>query len=83
MNAGQALLLFAGIPIGFAVIVAIAVSAPKWMRGDRHSGLPGEPTAEGPVFIASSGSAPDPSIIPREIGVGSSSFVGGGAHGSF
>ncbi len=83
MNAGQALALFAGIPIGFAILVAIAVSAGSWIRGDRHSGLPGEPTAEGPVFIASSGSAPDPSIIPRELGVGSYSVMGGGAHGSF
>jgi len=83
VNAGQALALFAGIPIGFAVIVVIAVSAGGWIRGDRHSGLPGEPTAEGPVFIASSGSAPDPSIIPRELGVGSYSVVGGGAHGNW
>ena len=83
MNAGQALALFIGIPVGFAVLVVIAVSASSWMRGDRHSGLPGEPTAEGPVFIASSGSAPDPSILPREIGIGSSSVVGGGAHGNW
>ena len=83
MNAGQALAIFIGIPVGFAVLVVIAVSAPNWMRGDRHSGLPGEPTAEGPVFISSSGSAPDPSIVPRELGVGSYSVVGGGAHGSF
>jgi hypothetical protein len=83
VNAGQALAIFIGIPVGFAVLVVIAVSAPNWMRGDRHSGLPGEPTAEGPVFISSSGSAPDPSIVPRELGVGSYSVVGGGAHGSF
>jgi hypothetical protein len=83
VNAGQALALFIGIPVAFAALVAIMVSASGWMRGDRHSGLPGEPTAEGPVFIASSGSAPDPSILPRELGVGSYSVVGGGAHGSF
>ena len=83
MNAGQALALFAGIPIGFAVLVAIIVSASSWNRGGKHSGLPGEPTAEGPVFIASTGSAPDPSIIPREIGMGSHSVAGGGAHGNW
>jgi len=83
VNAGQALALFIGIPVGFAILVAIAVSAGSWIRGDRHSGLPGEPTAEGPVFIASAGSAPDPSILPREIGTGSYSVVGGGAHGNW
>lgn len=83
MNAGQALAFFVGIPVGFAVLVVIAVSAGSWIRGERHSGLPGDPTAEGPVFIASSSSAPDPSILPREIGAGSSSVVGGGAHGAW
>ena len=83
MTPSQALGLFAGIPIAFALLVVIAVNAGSWMRGDRDSQIPGVGQGHGSLFVASAGSAPDPSRLPREIGMNAGPVAAGGADGTW
>lgn len=81
MNTGEALLVFLGIPVGFAVLVFFLVSASSWTRSGRAGEVARATGEHGPLYLTSTASAPDPSVLPREIGVGSTSLVGGGASG--
>jgi hypothetical protein len=81
VNTGEALLVFLGIPVGFAVVVFLAVSASSWTRGGRANDVARATGELGPLYLCSTASAPDPSVLPREIGMGSASLVGGGASG--
>lgn len=84
MNAGQALLIFLGIPLGFAALVYVLVFSRTWIHGDQGSDLPGEDTASGPLFITSIGSAPDPTRLPSElVSSVNGAVAGGGASSSF
>lgn len=81
MNTGEALLVFLGIPVGFAALVFVAVSAQSWTRSGRASEVARVTGEHGPLFLASASAAPDPSVLPLEHGGASISFVGGGASG--
>ena len=72
MNALEALLVFVGIPVGFAVIVYVAVSASSWTRSGRASA----DYDGGPFLVTSDPAVPNPSILPFDIS--STSVVGGG-----
>ena len=76
MTTLTALLVFAGIPIAFALIVWIFLSIGSWVR---PSGL-GEPV-EGPLLVVTGAALPDPSRLPRDIDVAGRSLAGGGASG--
>lgn len=81
MNTGEALLVFLGIPVGFAALVFVAVSAASWTRSGRASEVARVTGEHGPLFIASDAAAPDPAVLPREVGEASSNLAGGGASG--
>ena len=81
VNTGEALLVYLGIPVGFAALVFLAVSASSWTRGGRASEVARVTSEDGPLYLTSSASAPDPSVLPREIGMGSAILAGGGASG--
>jgi len=84
VNAGQALLIFLGIPLAFAAIVYVIAFSRTWIHGDQGSELPGIENASGPIFITSIGSAPDPTRLPSELSSGVNGVVaGGGASGTF
>ena len=83
MTSGQALLIFLGIPAAFAAFVALLVFAGSWTRSGRAPGLSDSGEPGGPLFIQTSGAAPDPSRLPREIGAATTTVAGGGAHGSW
>ena len=83
MTAGQALLIFLGIPVGFAAIVAFLVFASGWTRSGRASDLAQAESVGGALFISTSAALPDPGRLANEIGSASSTLVGGGAHGQW
>ena len=83
MNPGQALLIFVGIPVAFAALVALLVFAGSWTRSGRAEDVAGAVSADGPLFLATESSLPDPARLPNEIGASSSTFAGGGAHGTW
>lgn len=75
MNPVVALGLFVGIPVGLAVIIAIAVMVPRgYSKSD-------QPDVEGAALITSAAAVPNPAALPS---IGSSrKETTGGAHGSF
>lgn len=81
MNVGEALLVFLGIPVAFAVLVYLAVSASSWTRSGRVGDVARVTGANGPLFLTSESAMPDPSSLPAEIGSEPTSFAGGGASG--
>jgi hypothetical protein len=74
MSTVQALLVFGGIPLAFAVVVALLVNASSWTRSGRVSA----DYDAGPFLVASDPALPDPSRLPRELSTGSVTVVGGG-----
>ena len=83
MSAGQALLIFGGIPIGLAAIISLAVWVGTWSgRSTDPADLLGELPADDVLFVVSASSAPDPSYLPvtPEL-LSAESIVGGGARG--
>lgn len=74
MSTLQALLVFVGIPVGFAIIVYVLVSASSWTRSGRASA----DYDAGPFMVASEPAMPDPSRLPREIELESAPVAGGG-----
>lgn len=76
MNPLTALLVFAGIPLAFALIVWTLLSVKSWSR---PSGL-GEPV-EGPFLVTTGAALTDPSRLPRELDSASRTLAGGGARG--
>ena len=81
MNVGESLLIFLGIPIGFGALVYVRGAAGSWTRSGRAGDVARATGVDGPLFMTSSASAPDPSILPAEIGTASVNVTGGGAHG--
>jgi len=85
VSAGQALLIFGGIPIGLAVIISLAVWVGTWSGRSTDPGdLVGELPADDVLFVVSATSAPDPGHLPVEPGLemlAAQSIVGGGARG--
>lgn len=73
MNAAQALLVFVGIPVGFAIVVAVLVHASSWTRSGRVSG----DYDAGPFMVVSDPALPDPSRLPGDLGA-SAPVTGGG-----
>ena len=66
MNAVQSLLVFVGIPVAFAVVVAVLVYASSWTRSGRVS----DDYDAGPFLVVSDPAVPDPSRLPSELGRG-------------
>ena len=81
MSTGETLLIFIGIPVGFAALVYLAVSAASWTRSGRIGDVARATDQGGAVFLSSASSAPDPSRLPAEIGAASTTLAGGGASG--
>lgn len=72
MNPLEAILLFVGIPAGFALVVYVVVSASSWTRSGRASA----DYDGGPMMVTSDPAVPNPSIIEDFT---KTSAVGGGA----
>ena len=81
MSTGQALLIFAGIPIGFAALVAAVVFVAGWTRGRGTEGA--EDAVDGPLLVVSGAAVPDPGAISNELPQMSGAVAGGGAHGEW
>jgi len=74
VNPVQSLFVFIGIPVAFAIVVAIAVYASSWTRAGRASA----DYESGPFLVASEMAAPDPSRLPSELAGPSVPVAGGG-----
>jgi hypothetical protein len=72
VNAITALVVFVGIPVLVAVIIAALVYGSSWTRGN---GVSGEIDA-GPFLTVSDASQPDPSRLPQDI-TGAPAVAGG------
>ena len=75
MSPLAALLAFVVAPIALGVVVYVLVSAGSWTRSGRASA----DYDDGPFLVTSDAAVPNPSHLPREIGVGPEAYVGGGA----
>ncbi len=78
MTAIQAVGVFIGLPLLFALVVFILVSAPGWLRTSRGA----DDTEIGPVLLTSARPLPDPSRLPDELSPAGLTS-GGGAHGQW
>ena len=74
MNPVEALLIFIGIPVAFAVVVAVLVYASSWTRSGRASG----DYDAGPFLVTSDPAMPDPSRLPSELAAADNVVAGGG-----
>jgi len=74
VNPVQSLFVFVGIPVAFAIVVAIAVYASSWTRSGRASA----DYEAGPFLVASDVAVPDPSRLPSELAGPSVPVAGGG-----
>jgi hypothetical protein len=70
-----AILAFLVLPIALGIIVYVLLSAGSWTRSGRASA----DYDGGPFLVTSDAAVPNPSHLPREIGVGPEAYVGGGA----
>ena len=74
MSAVQSLLVFIGIPVAFAAVVAMLVYASSWTRSGRVS----DDYDAGPFLVVSDPAVPDPSRVPSELVEASGTVAGGG-----
>jgi len=74
VNPVEALLIFIGIPVAFAVVVAVLVYASSWTRSGRASG----DYDAGPFLVTSDPAMPDPSRLPSELAAADNVVAGGG-----
>ncbi len=74
MNPVEALAIFIGIPVAFAVVVAVMVYAASWTRSGRASA----DYDDGPFMVSSSPALPDPGRLPSELAGPSAPVAGGG-----
>jgi hypothetical protein len=74
VNPVESLLVFVGIPVAFAVLVATVVYASSWTRAGRASA----DYDAGPFLVASAAAVPDPSRLPSELAGPSVPVAGGG-----
>jgi hypothetical protein len=74
VSAFQSLLVFGGIPVVFAAIVAVLVYASSWTRSGRVS----DDYDAGPFLVVSDPAVPDPSRLPSELAEASGTVAGGG-----
>lgn len=72
VNPVEALGLFVGIPVAFAIVVVIAVGASSWTRSGRVTG----DYDAGPFMVVSSAPLPDPSVVADESSI--APVAGGG-----
>ncbi len=70
MSLLQILLVFVGIPLALAAVVAVAVSAGSWTRSGRASA----DYSGGPLLVVSDPPVPNPSIVDAP----GASVAGGG-----
>ncbi len=70
----QSLLVFGGIPVAFAVVVALLVYASSWTQSGRVSA----DYDAGPFLVVSDPAVPDPSRLPSELAEASGRVAGGG-----
>ena len=73
MSFVQALLVFAGIPLAFALVVYALVHASGWTRAGRADA----DYESSPFLVVSAAAVPDPSRVPGERAANDSA-VGGG-----
>ncbi|MBI1352315.1 MAG: hypothetical protein GC156_14515 [Actinomycetales bacterium] len=71
MNAVQAIGLFIGVPVAFAIVVSALVFATSWTRGGRSGG----DYAASPYLLTSAPAVPDPSRMRAAL---DAPVVGGG-----
>lgn len=85
MTALEAILYFIGIPLALAALISLAVAAPSWTQSSRgrSTGPADEASGTNTVFITSGSSAPNPSLLPREVSAEAESLTTGGAHASW
>lgn len=81
MSTGQALLIFVGIPVGFAAFIALVVFVAGWTRGQRADNP--DAMGDGPMVVVSGAAVPDPGAFAKELPAVSASVAGGGAHGEW
>jgi hypothetical protein len=74
VNPVEALLIFIGIPVAFAIVVAVLVYASSWTRSGRASG----DYDAGPFMVTSDPAMPDPSRLPSELAAADTTVAGGG-----
>lgn len=75
MSPLTALLAFVVAPIALGIIIYVLLSAGSWTRSGRASA----DYDGGPFLVTSDAAVPNPSHLPREIGVGAEAYLGGGA----
>lgn len=73
MSFVQALLIFVGIPVAFAVVVYALVHASAWTR----SGRADADYESSPFLVVSAAAVPDPSRVPGERAAHDSAGGGG------
>lgn len=85
MTTSETLLIFLGIPLALAAVVALAVAAPSWTRSSRGRVTDEIDAASGvdTIFIVSDVAAPNPSLLPREVSAEAHNLTTGGAHASW
>jgi hypothetical protein len=71
----SALLAFVVLPVALGVVIYVLLSAGSWTRSGRASA----DYDDGPFLVTSDPALPNPSHLPREIGVGPDAYLGGGA----
>ena len=74
MSSVQALLVFVGIPVAFAILVSVMVYAASWTRSGRASA----DYDSGPFMVASAPAMPDPGRLPSELASANATVAGGG-----
>ncbi len=77
MTGLTALLVFAGIPIAFALVVWVLLSFKSWGRG---TAVEANATG-GPLLVFTGAALPDPTRLPRDHDKQYTTLAGGGASG--
>ena len=74
MTPVQALFVFVGIPVAFAILVSVIVYAASWTRSGRASA----DYDGGPFLVVSAAAVPDPARLPSELAKPDTKVAGGG-----
>lgn len=78
MDTLTVLLIFVGIPVGLAAVIALFLALPSWRRGST-----GNEDVDGETTIVSGAALPDPTRVPLGISAEESLLRRGGASGEW